>query len=175
MKNLLNDTKTVVFGNKVTNEVPRATVVVVIYNKATNTYLCQYWEDYKGLTCLLSGGVEKDERADDAVLREIAEETGYADFEVVGQLGGMIETHYTKATGEDFVKHITPYFVVLNSLAHEAHQREEDEKFENLFKDSQEIIAMMEAYETATGSLLADHKEILRRGVEFATNQLLVY
>lgn len=172
MINLLQDTRMISFGNALASEIKRETIVVVMYNKISKLYLCQYWEEYNGLTCLLSGGVESDESSDQAVTREIAEETGYTDFNIIGLLGGVVESHYTKASGENFVKIIVPYLVILNSDYQGQSNKEEDEKFDNLFKSPQEIATMMKTYEDKSGSMIADHKEILKRGVEYVDSYL---
>lgn len=155
------------FGDKQLDETTRDTIVAVVFDQQSKTFLCQYWPDYSGLTCLLSGGVEPNEDADAAVIREVTEETGYDDFTVAGILGENIEMHYVKPSGEKYLKNITPYLVVLNSLNSIGHAREEDEKFDNLFRTPDEILAMMQDYETRTESSLEDHKEVLRRGVQY--------
>jgi 8-oxo-dGTP pyrophosphatase MutT (NUDIX family) len=170
MNELLNNTEPVSFGEPRESELERETVVAVIYDVRSKLYLCQYWAEYAGLTCMLSGGVEPDEDQDEAIKREIAEETGFTDFAVLGTLGGLIESHYTKADGQNYVKVIRPYFVELKSTEREQTQKEDDEKFENYFKKPDEIVDMMTVYETSTGSSLADHKEVLRRGVEYVQN-----
>lgn len=157
-----------IFGEVQENETVRNTVVAVIVDEQSGKYLCQYWEEYDGLTCLLSGGVEEGEDEREALLREIAEETGYTDVTIASNLGEQIETHYVKRDGERFVKNINPYLVVLHSKDGIETAKEADEKFENLFKTPDEIREMMTLYEQRTGSSLADHKEILRRGVEYA-------
>lgn len=154
------------FGDVVASEILRRTIVAVVYDRRNQTYLCQYWPEYNGLTCLLSGGIEDGEDQMTALKREISEETGYKDFHVVGRLGGTIYSHYYKAkTDEHFVKEITPYLIVLEGDDQENAHLEDDEKFENLMKSSADIITMMTAYEQASGSTLADHKEILGRGI----------
>lgn len=156
-----------VFGEVLENETVRNTVVAVIVDEQSGEHLCQYWEEYDGLTCLLSGGIEEGEDERAALLREIAEETGYTDITITAQLGEQIESHYIKRDGERFVKIINPYLVTLHSREASETAKEADEKFENLFKTSDEIVDMMTAYEQRTGSSLADHKEILRRGMEY--------
>lgn len=116
-------------------------------------------EEYDGLTCLLSGGIEEGEDEREALQREIAEETGYTDITIAAQLGEQIESHYIKKGGERFVKNISPYLVTLHSHQADETAKEADEKFENLFKTPDEIREMMTLYER-TGSSLADHKEI---------------
>lgn len=167
MKQLLPQTNMIRFGEVKNQELERETVVAVVYDAESKLFLCQYWSEYSGLTCMLSGGVEVGEDLDAAVRREIAEETGYIDFTIKGMLGGMIESHYTKADGQNYVKLLQPYFVELNSLQRVADQKEDDEKFDNIFRTPNEIIEMMSVYEQRAGSNLADHKEILRRGVEY--------
>lgn len=165
--NLLPEQKTVVFGDAQNGEITRHTIVAVIVDEQTGKYLCQYWQEYSGLTCLLSGGVEGNENPDEALLREIREETGYDDFTVVGILGANIESHYVKADGTRFKKIITPYLVTLHSQSGIDTSKEEDEKFDNLFMESSEIIELMNKYEDTTGSTLGDHKEILGRGIAY--------
>lgn len=165
--NLLTEQRVMIFGNTKNGEVTRHTIVAVIIEEQTGKYLCQHWQEYGGLTCLLSGGVENSESADEALLREINEETGYDDFTVVGTLGADIESHYVKVDGTKFKKVITPYLITLHSLSGVDAAKEEDEKFDNLFMESNEIIDLMNKYEDTTGSTLGDHKEILNRGVTY--------
>ncbi len=167
-KNLLGDSKSKTFGNKTNEATSRQTVVAVIFDPSSDTYLCQYWEEYSGLTCLLSGGIEDDEDSYEALRREIREETGYIDFDIIGILGGTLNTYYVKgSTGESLVKHITPYLVRLNSSRQIETTKEEDERFENLFLDHKNINELMTKYEKNSGSTLADHKEILSRAVRY--------
>jgi len=167
-RNLLPDIPPLSFGTPAVQETLRKTIVAVIYNPENRTYLCQYWPEYSGLICLLSGGIEEGESQLAALEREIKEETGYRSFMIDGALGGVIYTHFYKAkTDEHFIKEIYPFFVTLQSLAQEEPTLEEDEKFQNLFKNYDEIIRMMEAYEQVSGSTLEDHKEILRRGNDY--------
>lgn len=167
-KNLLDDNSVITFGNIDSYAKSRDTVVAVIFDRAKNEYLCQYWEDYNGLTCLLSGGIEEGEDSYQALQREIAEETGYTDFQVIGRLGGNVKSYYIKGTTkESLVKNIIPYLVILNSSAQNSTTKEDDEKFENLLKTPEKILEMMEKYEQATGSTLADHKEILSRAIGY--------
>lgn len=158
------------FGRGHRDEVSRETVVAVIYQPNDSKFLYQYWQEYGGLACLLSGGVENGEDRVCALRREILEETGYLDFEIVGQLGAEIESHYTKPTGEKLVKHITPFLVSLSSDSRQGESKEEDERFENIFDDSNVILEKMNEYELSTDSSLADHKEILARGVALLGN-----
>lgn len=172
IKNLLDDNSVSIFGEVDLQAKPRHTVVAVVFDPSSRKYLCQYWEAYNGLTCLLSGGVEEGEDNFGALKREITEETGYTEFQVVGTLGGSIKTYYIKNTGESLVKYITPYLVILNSHKHISINKEEDERFENFLKSPEEITRMMEEYEIITSSTLADHKEILSRAVEFLNTKL---
>lgn len=159
------DTTITSYGTPHADEIRRDTAVAVIYDPKNNKYLCQFWQEYSGLTCLLSGGLEEGETFEDAIIREVEEETGYTDFELVGQLGAELQSHYTKNTGEHFVKHITPFLIKLNSHAQKPANKEDDEKFENLLLDSNQILEKMSMYEATSGSTLEDHKEILLRGI----------
>jgi 8-oxo-dGTP pyrophosphatase MutT (NUDIX family) len=166
--NLLASTEPQSFGVPHENEISRKTIVAVIYDPRSRTFLCQFWPDYHKLTCLLSGGVESLESTDDALRREIKEETGYIDYEILGKLGGTIYSHYFKAkSSEYFVKEITPYLVILRSRTQQGLQKEADEVFENLLRGDGEIFEMMGTYERTTGTTLADHKDILQRGVDY--------
>lgn len=167
IKNLLPEVSPMTFGEKLTDEIARITVVAVVFRATDGKFLYQYWQDYNGLVCLLSGGVEREEEKVGALRREITEETGYLDFDILGQLGAELDSHYQKASGERYVKHITPYLVRLNSDKKQLENKEEDEKFENLFGSLKTIREAMVAYEKITNSSLADHEEILARGYAY--------
>lgn len=167
IKNILEDKGTLVTGDPKADEIERETVVVAVYDQEQKKYLCQFWPEYSGLTCLLSGGVESGESHVHTVEREMLEETGYTDFVVLGKLGGDIEAHYTDKRGLHMKKTISPYFVSLKTLKKQPESKEADEKFDNLFMQPHEIIEMMDTYEQSTGSSMADHKEILKRALQF--------
>ncbi len=76
--------------------VTRDTVQCIVHNKKTNTVLCLNWKVY-GWQTFIIGGVEAGENAIEAGKREVLEETGYKNLKYLGQLGGVVESHYFAA------------------------------------------------------------------------------
>jgi 8-oxo-dGTP pyrophosphatase MutT (NUDIX family) len=147
--------------------------VAAIHSPSKNLFLYQYWEEYDGLTCLMSGGLNKAEDELTALKREIDEETGLENYTITGILGSDIITHYKSKSGINYKKVITPYLVTLED--HEAHStnKEADEKFENKFSSYEAIQNLMDKYEEKSGSTLKDHKIILDRANNYTSSNLL--
>lgn len=158
-----------VFGVPHVAETLRKTVVAVIFDKVSKQFLYTDWPQY-GLCCLLSGGIEEWESPYEALVREIAEESWYYNYSIIGQLWGEIETHYYMSTKKEYrAKSITSYLVVLEDLAKTNECLEEDEKFVLNFASYEELLELMRWYKNIDGGGLEDHIEILKRGQESLT------
>lgn len=156
------------FGEKQSNEEYRRTVVCALYNPTNKEYIYEYWEQYYELVTLVSGGVEADEDIIEALKREILEETGYTDFEVVDKLGGDIYAHYYQPKKDKYYqKHISAYLVILKSEAKQADSKEEDEKFEVLSASFDELLKKMKQYKNPNRNTVEDQIKILNRAKEY--------
>jgi 8-oxo-dGTP pyrophosphatase MutT (NUDIX family) len=86
---------------------------VVLYDPATCLYGLQY-HTLTGDYFTLGGGVEDGDTPLSTVTKELIEETGFTDFEIVCQLGGQITVYMQKKTG-NLERLATPYFVLLKN------------------------------------------------------------
>jgi 8-oxo-dGTP pyrophosphatase MutT (NUDIX family) len=164
---MTNQQQVIHFGEVKEGEVYRRTVVGVLYNPETQTFVYEWWPSYFNLITLVSGGVEEGEDIIEALKREIIEETGYTDFAIKEQLGGDIYAHYYQPKKDTFyVKHITAFLVVLNSTNQDDTKKEEDELFEVKESSYSELFTLMNAYENPKGNTVEDQIEILRRAGE---------
>lgn len=68
-------------------------VLAILRNPENNTYLVLSWKK-EGWTTFVTGGIDENETAVEAGLREIAEETGYTDVQFVRQLGAPTEVSF---------------------------------------------------------------------------------
>ncbi len=71
----------------------RRSIVAIVYDKSKDRYLTIDWGGQGGLL-FIGGGIDNDEDMVEAAKREIAEETGYLDLELVAQTPSEIEHHY---------------------------------------------------------------------------------
>ncbi len=71
----------------------RRTVHAIIENEKDGTFLTLKWKQFNWRT-VVQGGVDDGEDVVQAALREVKEETGYTDLEVVQVLGGPIHTEH---------------------------------------------------------------------------------
>jgi leucyl-tRNA synthetase len=73
--------------------VRREAVAAIIHNPKDDTYLCNVWKGIE-MRGLLTGGVEDNEDAVEAALREIREESGYKNVRFVEDTGWVINTFF---------------------------------------------------------------------------------
>lgn len=86
-------------------------VKAFVYNPKKNEFMTILWKKDKplGLHSLIGGGINDSETPEDAIIREITEETGYTDLQVVKKLGTDSYQRFknlntiTNATGEVFI------------------------------------------------------------------------
>jgi 8-oxo-dGTP pyrophosphatase MutT (NUDIX family) len=127
------------FGKKRENAEYRKTVVGILYNPRTKLFGYLDWVKF-GWTGFITGGVETGEELIDALKREITEETGFNDYEIIDKLGLQIISRYfaeNKNVWREAEMH--GFLIILNSGKHKPVESEESENFE-LKWDSFEII-----------------------------------
>lgn len=85
-------------------EVPRRAAVAIVKHWSEDKYLCMAWKkhDWKGFVI---GGIEGAEKASDAAIREIKEETGYRNVVVEKELGIIHSKFYQAVKNQNRFAH----------------------------------------------------------------------
>lgn len=99
--------------------VERATINAVLWNSRTDEFLCLDWVKF-GWRTFVIGGVEAGEDVLAAALRELAEETGYADVEFVADLGKLRSGYFAAHKKENRIAHTTGLLFKLTNYARSA-------------------------------------------------------
>jgi leucyl-tRNA synthetase len=73
--------------------VRRKTVVAIIKHWSEDKYYCLHWEKYNWKTFII-GGIEENESARDAAIRETKEESGYQDIKNLVKIGGEVHSNF---------------------------------------------------------------------------------
>jgi leucyl-tRNA synthetase len=115
------------FGKKLSDAKDVEGVVVVVYNKTKDKYL-KLVNTTSNEAWLVGGGREENETFDEAALRELAEEAGYAKAESMTPLGGPILSYYynnlkqsnRKSIGYSYLATVTD--AGYSGTKHEAHE-----------------------------------------------------
>ncbi|MBQ6817119.1 MAG: class I tRNA ligase family protein, partial [Bacilli bacterium] len=79
-------------GKKADNETTKNSIVAIIYDEKTKKYLTLNWHELGG-RLFIGGSIKENESAIDCALREIREETGYKNVELIEELP-VIKHHY---------------------------------------------------------------------------------
>lgn len=108
--------------------VKRKTIIAIIKHWEKNEYFCLDWEKY-GWKSFIIGGVEEGESPIDAVNREVMEETGYQNFNIIKKVSGEVHSHYFAAHKDENRYAETECFYV--ELKDEAQTKVEDEHKKN--------------------------------------------
>ncbi len=96
----------------------RNTVTAIIKHPNENKYLLLKWQDSLGF---VGGGIESDEKSEEAIMREIKEETGYKNFHIENVIIEHLYGHGYKARKEkNNFDHDTVFFVKFDDLEKES-------------------------------------------------------
>lgn len=145
------------------NAICRKTVIVVLFDPILKEYFYCDWPEYS-LCCNVSGGVEEGENYEDALHREIKEETGFYDYKVIWKLWWDILSYYYMSKNNEYrVKEIESYLVFVDSSKKNPSSMEDDEIFTIKSTDYNTLLVLMMEYCNPNGWWLEDHIEILKR------------
>ncbi len=150
----------------------RENVRVVLFDPASNLFGLQF-HTLTGEYFTLGGGVEEGDTPLVTVTKELIEETGYTDFEIVCKLGGQITAYIVKKTGH-LERLSTPYLVILKSQKNIGQSlTEEETRLGAMVKwvSSTEGIDIFEK-QVAEYDIFAYHFEVFKRGVSYVNENL---
>ncbi len=116
-------------GQKKENETKKNSIVAVLYDDQSNQYLTINWHENGG-RLLIGGTIKEKETPLECAIREIKEETGYTNFELVKE-GFKINHHYYAYNKNQYFNiECTTFLFKLNSMDQQAQQLDNDEKFD---------------------------------------------
>ena len=121
-------------------------VRAVVFNPQTKLFLFSYFPNIQGTNKqgLIGGGIDEGEDEVQALTREIIEETGFTDFEIMEKLGGnVLSPKDPEFDTKDIIKQNAAYLVILKSQANlsktNLSQREIETGFNIEWKISSEV------------------------------------
>ena len=115
-------------GVKAENESTKNSIVAILYDKENDKYLTINWGE-KGGRLFVGGTIKEGETPYECAVREITEETGYTDFELV-RVGFKINHHYYAYNKNKYFNiEATPLLFELKSHNKISQNLDEDEAF----------------------------------------------
>lgn len=120
--------------------VARNNIIAIVRDPKTAKYLMLSWK-HEPWTTFITGGVEEGENFLESAMREVAEETGYADIKLVRELGKTGSEWFASHKDENRVAKNTAYLFELQSDTHEAVTEEESAKHEVEWLTAEEVVA----------------------------------
>ena len=128
-----------VTGTEQENETVKNSIVAIVYDKENDKYLTINWRENGGR--LFVGGTKKEnESAVDCAIREIAEETGYTDIELVSEDFKINHHYYAYNKDKYFNIEATPLLFELKSSKQVSQNLDDDEKFAVEWVDKDTIL-----------------------------------
>ncbi len=122
-------------GKEVTD---RNGVIGIVRNPNNNTFLCLSWK-HADWTAFITGGIEDNEDALEAVKREILEETGYTDLKRVANLGNTRSEFFASHKDVNRIGHTTSFLFDLESDAQVEITEEEKAKHDIVWLSADEL------------------------------------
>ena len=128
--------------------VEKRVVQCIVESSDGNKILILKWQKFAWVS-VISGGIEGNEKPEDTAEREIAEETGYSDFNSVKVIGyTFFSTYHATHKDENRVAEVYVVKVRLNSERRVDTNRSQNEKFEAQWvsmQDAKRIVNQVEA------------------------------
>ena len=88
--------------------VERTTINAILQNPDLDEFLCLDWEKF-GWKTFIIGGVKDEEDILEAAIREIEEETGYLDIELIADLGKLRSGYFAAHKRENRIANTTGF------------------------------------------------------------------
>jgi len=125
-------------------------IIALVKHWSEDTYIGLYWSEAEWGT-LLTGGIDDGYTAEETVLKEIREETGYTSARIIESLGVIHSKYYHHPKQQNRIGHAATFIVELTDDTQEEVSDEEKEKHEIrwLTKDA------LRSFLTATSHLQA--------------------
>ena len=127
-----------VTGTPHENETKKDSIVAVVYDKKNKKYLTLNWHD-KGGRLFIGGTRKENEDAESCARREIEEETGYCDLELVSILPKINHHYYAFNKDKYYNIESTGLYFELKSDKCNKTNRDEDETFDVEWVSEKEI------------------------------------
>ncbi len=121
------------------NETKKNSIVAIIYDDENNKYLTINWHELGG-RLFIGGTIKEKETAYECALREIMEETGYCDLELISELPKINHHYYAYNKDKYFNIESTGYYFKLKSHKKIAQNLDADEKFSIEWVDKETIL-----------------------------------
>jgi len=121
------------------NEEKRNGGCAVIFDPNTQKYAVSEEENKKNYFRFFGGGVDENEELKEGVLREVREESGLYDFDVVEEIGTAFPHFYNSLKNVNRIARATCFLIILKSNRTQATKLEAHEKFKLKWVDAEEL------------------------------------
>ena len=125
-------------GKPVENEFKKDSIVAILYDEKNDKYLTINWHNMGG-RLFVGGTIKEDETALDCAIREIKEETGYSNIELVMELPKINHHYYAYNKDKYFNIESTGFLFKLLDDKRECQILDDDEEFDVEWVDEKTI------------------------------------
>ncbi len=118
-----------VSGTPHEDELNKTSIVAVVYDEKNDKFLTLNWHD-KGGRCFIGGTIHDGEDPEECARREIEEETGYCDLELVSELPKIFHHYYAFSKDKYYNTESTGFYFKLKSDKRNPQHLDDDEIFD---------------------------------------------